>query len=168
MVQYKRACCTQGDCSLNEELYKDGQLEERKKDGQNKLPNFTVGGTDTSCYFQLLNQIGILYLKTIRNYCRSFSLGRRTRKFSVWVSCVAHGFRGIRGHRLQRAHEQVAVSSLKSKEDVFIPMCRRVTLGTGCPKGNFWSALSARSLMNGGFIWNLTKAKRATKSLTKW
>lgn len=120
MVQYKRVCCTQGDRSLNEELYKE-QLEERKKDGQSKLSNFTVCGTDTSYYFQLLNQISILYLKTISNYCRRFSPGRRTRRFSVWISFVAHGFRGIRGHRLQGAHEQVAVSSLKSKEDVFFP-----------------------------------------------
>lgn len=59
MVQYKRACCKQGGFSLNEELYKEEQLEERKKDGQSKVPNFTVGGTDTSCYFQLLDQIGI-------------------------------------------------------------------------------------------------------------
>lgn len=109
MVQYKRECCTQGYCSLNEKLYKKEQLEERKKDGQSKLPNFTVGRTDTPYYFQILNQIGILYLKTIRNYCRSFSPGRRTRRFSVRISLMAHGFRGIRGHRLQTAYKQGCV-----------------------------------------------------------
>ena len=101
MVKYKRASCTQGDYSLNEEPYKE-QLEKGREDGQGKLPNLTVGGTDTSCYFQLFNQIGILCLKTTRNYCRRFSPGRRTRRFSVWIGCVAHGFRGIRGHRLHR------------------------------------------------------------------
>lgn len=165
-VQYKRLYCTQGDCSLNEELYKEEQLEERKKDGQSKLPNFSVGGTDTSCYFQLLNQIDILYLKTIRNYCKSFSPG--TRRFSVSISFMALGFRGIRGHRIQSAHEQVAVSSLKSKEGVFFPMCRRITFGTWCPKGNFWSAQRAKSLTDQGFIWNLAKAKSTTKGLTNW
>lgn len=165
-VQYKRLCCTQGDCSLNEELYKEEQLEERKKDGQSKLPNLTVGGTDTSCYFQLLNQIGILFLKTIRNYFKSFSPG--TRRFSVLISFMAHGFRGIRGHRIQSAHEQVAVSSLKSKEDVIFPMRRRITLRTWCPKGNFWSVQRARSLTDQGFIWYLAKAKGTTKGLTNW
>lgn len=134
-VQYKRLYCTQGDCSLNEELYKEEQLEERKKDGQSKLPNFSVGGTDTSCYFQLLNQIGILYLKTIRNYCKSFSPG--TRRFSVSISFMALGFRGIRGHRIQSAHEQVAVSSLKSKEGVFFSHVQEDYLWNLMSKGKF-------------------------------
>lgn len=44
---------TQGDYSLNEGPYKEEQLEKGRVDGQVKLPNLTVGGTDTSCYFQL-------------------------------------------------------------------------------------------------------------------
>lgn len=114
MVQYKRACCTQGDCSLNEELHKEEQLEERKKDGQSKLPNFTVGGTDPSCYFQLLNQISILYLKIVSDYCRNFSPGRRTRKFGSW-----HMALGVLEATGYREHMRLCLASSQRKMSFF-------------------------------------------------
>lgn len=73
---------TQADYGLNEEPRKEEQRGKGREDGRGKLPHLTTGGTDTSCCFQLFNQIGILCLKTSGDYQSPGKLVTR-RKVSV-------------------------------------------------------------------------------------